>query len=430
MKKVLIIAYRFPPHPSVAALRPAGLARYLPEFGWEPIILTSTPPGNMKEKFNIIQTRQSESVPLKLGKILFKLDTDSSLITQIAQLKNRLHIKSEKKSILDLLLAAVGEITAYPDPEKGWRRYAIEAGSRFLERQPADAIISTSSPVTSHIIARELKERLNLTWIADFRDLWTQNYYYPYSPLRRKIESKLELHTISSADSLVTVSGPVADELKSLHKNKQVHSIPNGFDPQEVNIPARKLTEKFTITYTGNLYPGKQSPAPLFAALRDLITQGDINAGDIEVRFYGAEAGWIDTEAVKYGLTDIIKQYGIVPRQESLEMQRESQLLLLLKWNDPKQQGAYTAKIFEYLAAGRPVLATGGFHDVIDDLLQKTQAGTCGRNAEEIKAFLLPAYREYKSTGSVCYTGVIEEINKYSHREMAKQFAGILDNFS
>lgn len=234
MNKVLIIAYHFPPRTTVASLRPLGLARYLPEFGWEAVILTAALPGRPNPQFEVVETQQRGSLVLSWGKRLFKLDPEQTLMTQIAQLKKKLRIKSEK-SPLDLLLAAIGEITAYPDPQKGWRAYAVEAGEDIVRRQNIKAIISTSPPVTSHIIARELKEQSQIPWLADFRDLWTQNYYYPYSPLRKNVERKLELNTISAADVLVTVSEPAAGDLRSLYKQKPVHSIPNGFDPAELN---------------------------------------------------------------------------------------------------------------------------------------------------------------------------------------------------
>jgi hypothetical protein len=206
-----------------------------------------------------------------------------------------------------------------------------------------------------------------------------------------------------------------------------VHSIPYGFDPAEVNTTLGRLTDKFTITYTGNIYPGKQSPEPLFAALRDLITERSMDAGDIEVRFYGTEAGWIDKQAERYGLTGIVQQFGTVPREIALNKQQESQLLLLLKWNDPKQRGVYSAKIFEYMTARRPVLAVGGFPDVVDQLLYKTKAGVSGQTSEDIKAMLLRLYQEYKSAGAVSYNSDEAETSKYSRRETAKKFASILD---
>jgi hypothetical protein len=422
MKKVLVITYHFPPRPTVASLRPSGLAWYLPEFGWKAVILTAALPGRPDPNFEVIETRYHDC--LGFGKKLLKLNSQSPLI---AQAKNKLKIKSER-SPLDFILAAIGGIIAYPDPQKGWRRFALEAGRDILRRQDIKAMISSSPPVTSHIIAKRLKDEFQIPWVADFRDLWTQNYYYLYGPLRKAIERRLELNTISMADTLVTVSQPMADDLRSLHQQKPVHSIPNGFDPAEVNTTPGNLTGKFTITYTGNLYPGKQSPEPLFAALSNLITEGSMDAGDIEVKFYGPGAGWIDKQAERYGLAGVVRQFGMVPREVVLNKQRESQLLLLLKWNDTRQRGVYPAKIFEYLAARRPVLAVGDFPDVVDRLLDETKAGSSAQTVEDVKPVLLRLYQEYKSTGAVSYTGDEIETGKYSHREMAKKFAAILDS--
>jgi hypothetical protein len=386
--------------------------------------LTAALPGKPDPHFEVIETQYHDS--LGFGKRLLKLDSQSPLI---AQVKNKLKIKSEK-SPLDVILANIGGIIAYPDPQKGWQRFAVEAGKDILRQQNIKAIISTAPPVTSHIIAKRLKDEFKIPWVADFRDLWTQNPYYPYGPLRKVIERRLELNTLSTADALVAVSQPAADDLRSLHRQKAVYSIPNGFDPVEVNTAPGNLTDKFTITYTGNLYPGRRSPEPIFAPLRDLITEGSMDASDIEVRFYGPEAGWIDKQAKLYGLTGIVRQFGTVLREVALKKQRDSQLLLLLKWNDPKERGLYSGKIFEYLAAKRPILAVSGVPDVVDQLLDETKAGVSGQTKEEIKALLLRLYQEYKLTGAVSYSGDEAEINKYSHREMAKKFASILDIIS
>jgi glycosyltransferase involved in cell wall biosynthesis len=424
MKRVLIIAYYFPPHPAVASLRPLGLAKYLPEFGWEAVILTPALSGRSGLHFKVIETQYHDS--LKPWKKLFKLDSEQPLMTQV---RGKLRIRSER-SLSDFILAAIGEIGAYPDPQKGWRRFAVEAGADILRQQNIKAMISSSPPVTSHIIAKRLKDEFKIPWLADFHDLWTQNYGYLYSPLRKVIERRLELNTLSAADALITVSEPIAAELGKLHRQKSVYSIPYGFDPAEVNTTPGKLTDKFTITYIGNLYPGKQSPEPLFAALRDLITEGSMDASDIEVRFYGPQAGWIDKQVERYGLTGIVQQLGTVPREIALNKQRESQLLLLLKWNDPKQRGVYSAKIFEYLAARRPVLAVGGFPDVVDQLLDETRAGISAQTEEDIKALLLRLYQEYKLASAVSYSGDEAETSKYSHRETAKKFASILDTIT
>ena len=424
MKKVLLITFYFPPHPAVASLRPLSLARYLPEFGWEAVMLTPPLPGKPAPHFEVIQTQYHDV--LGFWKRLLGLDPQAPLV---AQVKNKLNVRSEKP-FLDRVLPLVAGIFAYPDPQKGWRMFAVKAGMDILGQRDVKAIISTSPPGTCHVIGKTLKDEFKTPWIADFQDLWTQHHLYIYGPLHRAFERRLELKTISAADALVTASQPASEELGALHKRNLVHTVAYGFDPEEVNVAPAKLTEKFTITYTGNLYPRRQSPEPLFAALRDLIAAGDMDAGDVEVRFYGIESGWIDGLAQRYGLAGIVRQFGIVPREAALDKQRESQVLLLLKWNDVRQKGVYTAKIWQYLAARRPVLAVGGFPDVVDQLLYETRAGVCGQAEENVRALLLPMYREYKSTGAVSHSGDEAEISKYSHRQIAKEFASILDSLT
>jgi hypothetical protein len=424
MKKVLVVTFYFPPHPAVASLRPLSLARYLPEFGWEAVVLAPPLPGKPDPQFEVVQTQYRDV--LGFWKRLFRLDPQAPLV---AQVKNRLNVRSERP-FLDRILPLMAGVIAYPDPQKGWRRFAVEAGRDILRQQEVKAIISTSPPGTAHIIAKDLKADRGIPWVADFQDLWTQHHHYIYGPLHKALERRLEIKTISAADALVTLSRPWAEELGSLHKGKTVNTIAYGFDPAEANAGAAGLTEKFTITYTGNLYPGKQSPEPLFAALRDLIAAGGMDAGNVEVRFYGIEAGWVAGLAQRYGLAGIVHQFGIVPREIALEKQRESQVLLLLKWNDIRQKGVYTAKVFQYLAAHRPILAVGGFPDVVDELLDKTVAGISGQVTEDIKSFLVQAYQQYKSTGAASYGGDKAEIDKYSHREIGKQFASILDSIT
>ena len=427
MKRVLIITYQFPPNPSVASVRPAGLAKYLPEFGWQPVVLTARMPGRSAAGLTLIETPYKDL--FGSWKRLLGIDPDQNIMTQVNQLKRKLHIKSER-SLLDRMVAIVGEIVAYPDPQKGWKSPAIEAGSDFLGREPVDAIISSSSPYTVHIIARTLKLRHRIPWVADFRDLWTQNHYYPYSRLRRRMERGLELRTLSSADTLVTVSGPLTQRLEELHKGKPAHTITNGFDPSEVNSPTASLTEKFTITYTGNLYPGKQSPEPLFAALKQLIDEGAIDSSSVEVRFYGPEAGWIESQASHYGIEGLVKQFGIIRRHEALDRQRESQLLLLLKWNDPSEKGTYSGKVFEYLAARRPIVAVGGYQDVVSELLDETGAGREGSTAEDVKSVLQGFLDEYRANGKLSYRGDQNKADRYSQRGMAQKYAQVLDGLA
>ena len=286
-------------------------------------------------------------------------------------------------------------------------------------------------PVTSHIIANKLKDKFGIPWVADFPDLWSQNHNYQYSPLRRALDRRLEIKTLSKADALTTVAEPWAEKLRTLHQGKPVYTITHGFDAEQINDPPAPLTAKFTITYTGSIYAGKQDPAKLFAALRDLISSGIVNPNEIEVRFYGSGLGWLDREIEQHGLTSFVKQYEPIPQHTAIEKQRESQLLLLLDWDDPQEKGVYTGKIFEYFGARRPVLATGGSKgDVVGELLDETKAGIHAPTVEDVKKALKELYGEYKLKGKVAYRGEPAQVDKYSHREMAKKFSAVLDQLA
>jgi hypothetical protein len=421
MKKVLIISYKFPPDPNIGGFRIHGLAKYLPEFGWEPIILTTPLPGNPSTQFRVIQTPYYDVIGTWKKRVGLKPEVGVKKQFGITTHKN-------KKSLLDYILIFLGEIIAYPDPEKGWYKYAIKAGSEILNNEHIDAMISSFSPGTSHLIAKELKIRHKIPWVADFRDPWSQNYYYLYGPIRKFFDRRLELKTLLPADALVTVSPLWAEKLSVLHRGKKTYAITNGFDPAQMNTKRLGLTSKFTITYTGSIWIGGQDPSKLFAALRDLISDGTMDPNDVEVRFYGHERDWLPGEIRKYGLSAIVRYYGMVPREISFEKQRESQLLLLLNWEDQRERGWYPLKLFEYLAAQRPILSIGGSgDDVVKKLLDETNAGIYAPSVKDIKSILKGLYQEYKLKGKISYNGDIEKINKYSHREMARKFAEVLD---
>ncbi len=419
MKKVLIIAY-FPPLP-LPSPRIRGLAKYLPEFGWEPIILAASLPQKSDTQFRVIETPYRDV--LSFWKRLFRLNPDEDLRERI---KKRFSIAS-KKSLIDFVLTFGGEIVNYPDGYRGWKPFAIKAGDELLQTEDVQAVISSSAPITCHLIARELKIKHKIPWVADFRDLWTQNHNYRYGPIRKLFDKRLELKTISEADALVTVSQPWADKLSTFHKGKTAYAITNGFDPEIVNIPPTNLTGKFTITYTGTIHFEKQNPTKLFLALRELISEGIVDPHEVEVRLYGSETRRLAEEVEQYEPSDIIKQYGRVPVQVAREKQRESQLLLILDWDDPQEKGVYPGKIFEYLAARRPMLATGGLDDnVVEQLLIETKTGVHAPTVGDTKNRLEELYREYKAEGKIAFQGNEAEINKYSHREMARKFSDVL----
>ena len=431
MKKVLIIANLFHASPRIP-----GLASYLPEIDWEATIVTPPLGINFQNKYSppkkFFANTKIIEVPYRgdifwfwrklAGFLGFKKNTS---ITE--QIKEKVGVVS-KKSFIDKLLNFYQAVFGYPDTEKYWIKPTMKAVEELLRREKFDAILSSSPYQSSHLIAAKIKNEFLIPWIADMRDLWTQNHNYQYPKLRKFFETKLEIRTLSQANALTTISVPLVEHLQSRYKNKNIRSIPNGFDPEIVNEPPTLLTKKFTITYTGRIYTQKQDPMKLIRALKELIEGGNIDSNEIEVNFFGEKLIWLDNEIEKFGLKNIVHQYNQIPREEIIKKQRESQVLLLLCWEDESEKGVCPKKTFEYLAAQRPILATGGSkEEVVKKIIDDLNAGMNATTTNEIKTVLMNLYKEYKEKGFVAYRGNKEKINEYDYRAMAKKFAEALN---
>jgi len=344
------------------------------------------------------------------------------------QVKERLG-GTRESPLADFLATKCGEVVHYPDAFRAWKGPAIREAEELLRKESIDAIISSSSPVTSHIIGCELRRRHGIPWLADLRDLWSQNHNYYYGELRMAVDRNLELRTLISADALVTVSKPWAEKLARLHGRDAVYTITNGFDPEMLSEGETELTSRFTITYTGTIYRTKQDPGLLLSAIRELMCMGILDPNDVDVRFYGPVEGWIGRKIRECGLEDVARQYGEISRGNSIERQRESQILLLLNWNDTEERGCYPLKVFEYLGAKRPILAVGGSgDDVVSELLRETSAGIYCSDYEEIRENMSMLYYEYKAKGRIEHHGDMGKIGKYSYRESAKAYVEVLES--
>ena len=418
-KKVLLITDRFPPQSGGASARMEGLAKYLPRYGWAPTVLTVDLPDEPQEEFRVIQVAYPGDVSERI-KHKLRLNPKEGLQTQLG-LPNQ--ISTGKEPITGKVIKQLEGWLTYPDQKRHWMPAALAALKELFDQKEFQALLSTSPPVITHLIAAKAREEFNIPWIADFRDLWTENHYYPYDRIRKFFDRRLEIKTIAQAQAMVTVSEPLSESMRSLHDDKPVFSIPNGFDPDE--LKQSELHEKFSITYTGQLYEGKRDPELLFKVIRALLADG-ILADDVLISFYGNKAYWVDDLIKKYHLENIATQFGRVERTKAIEEQRSSQILLSLNWDNPKEEGVYTGKIFEYLAAQRPILALGGPPGVVSELLTETKAGIHARREEELRNVISSWYEEYQDQGFVSYHGN-DQIHNYSHLKMAERFAGVFN---
>lgn len=411
-----------PPTQTIGAQRPYKLAKYLPQFGWEPIVLTIRIPGRSLNGIRVIETDYKD--------IISSLKSKTGLNAKKG-IHEQLGINTQKNykysSWKGKLVKLAREIIAFPDDSIGWYKYALQSASNLLEREKVDAMISTSYPVTSHLIAHALKRKYKVAWIADFRDLWTQNHYVRKYKLLYLMERWLELRTLSDADLMVTVH-PLEEVLQSLHKNKPVVCVTNGYDPDDFpEIPVRR-TDKFTITYTGILYAGKRDPSMLFRAVRQLIDDRKMREDSIDIRFYGPKEQWLYDEVKKYNLEKVVGINDPVPRERALQIQRESQILLILRWDNKDEEKIIPGKLFEYFGANRPILAIGA-GGVVKDMLEATNTGRFAQNETVLRDVLLEFYHDFIKFGEVRMNSTTN-IKNYTYYSIAEQYSNILNDLS
>lgn len=419
MKKVLLITYHFPPDREIGAQRPSKLAKYLGNYGWEPIVLTIKREQNISIKNKIIQTDYLDVLDHYKTRLGFK--SDEGIQNQI----NAGATGNLRSSASSYLIKIFKDIIAFPDEKRGWYKYAMAASTELIKKESIDAIISTSPSTITHFIAHKIKKNHGIPWIADLRDLWTQNHFYNKQFFIRKFEQLMELKILKNADLLVTVTEQFAKSLKELHKRSDVYCLTNGYDEEDFPKIELPLSKKFTITYAGSLYSGRRNPSLLFGAVNDLINSNTLERDMIEIRIYSSEGGLLTDEIKKCGLEGIVHVNGLIPRDEALKKFRESQLLLLLLDSGNREEDVYPAKIFEYFASKRPVIGIGSEKCAVKDLFDKNNGGRFASDMESLKCYIAEYYREFITNGSIrCRSNC--NINNYAFRLISQKYAELL----
>ncbi len=285
------------------------------------------------------------------------------------------------------------------DGGKSYRAKAFTAACQLIEQNNITTLFSSFRPWSDHLVARQLKARYpHLRWIADFRDL-------PVDPVRKDVwwpglQSWWGKKMVASADEVWAVSGGQKVQLTGWHSAIKVVRNPLLALPPAKNNP---VTARFTIAYTGSLYPGLQTVAPLVVVLRNLLAQGTISPDKLCLQYRGKDTG-LFRQWVGELPPDCLDIAPAIAPAAAQKMQREAQLLLLLNWSAPGYYGVLTAKLWDYLATGRPVLAlvNGPEDPELHDIITGADAGAVFSNeAQGLAAWLRQAYAQWLEGGSL-----------------------------
>lgn len=432
LRKFLYLTYYYPPISEIASMRSWKLAQYIGDFGWEPIVVTS------KCGDTLWHCPLPDVSVYRISNKLFLGGVTENIKKSFSCKRSEGNNRSSSKTgelfsykIARLIKRVLLESFAYPDGCSDWRKKALVCGREVIARERPEAILSSSGPSSSHLVADQLSREFGIPWIADYRDLWNGNPSYKRTLLRRFFEERLEKKTLNSASKVVSVSQPLADDLgRFLGRSTEV--ITNGFDQNDYNSPLVKKTEAgllFSIVYTGIVYRGKRDPEPLFSAIKLLLDRKMVEPSKIRVVFWGTDPQTISAEAMSDELRNMVVFNNKVSVEKSIEAQREASVLLFLSWTDLSQKGFFTGKIFEYLGARRPILAIPeNPGSVVDKLIEETNSGVVCSDPEAIAGVLKKWYDEFYEKGKISYRGVEEEIMRYERKNQARQFADLLNS--
>ena len=320
MKKVILIAFYFNQVNEIASKRLRGLAEYLPSFGYEPIVIVPdlgfTPSENEDLDACIITTEYEDMFSHYLSKFPLKNsslsnDGDSNHAEESAAPNSKLRDSSSVGNpIVSKAISLAGEVLAYPDGMKYWHDPAFKAACEIIEKEEIVGIISSSWPITCHTIAKDLKRKYGMPWIADLRDLWNLNPYVSHTAIRTRFERNLEMKTFEDVDVLTVTTDLAAQTLATLHPDKKIVPILSGYSKEDFRVINEVLNEskapvlednqnlsgsksqdllkdspdnaKLKFIYAGSLYSGKRDPTLLFKAIRELENEQKIDSSKLE----------------------------------------------------------------------------------------------------------------------------------------------------
>lgn len=436
MKKVLLITHHFPPDAAMGAVRPAKFAKYLPQFGWEPIILT------VKENYHqvldepasgqshlspkVIRTRmfRSPSYYYRKLKRVFQRDHVGSDINRSVN-----HRRGENPRVNFRQVIKLG--MSYPDEQAGWLPFALLSGLKIIRQEGINVLITTGPPHSVHLIGSCLSKVTQTPWIGDYRD----PYFVPEldNPLERKLDRKLEAHFLSHSAFTLATTQRFTERLVSRYPEckQKILTLLNGYDPDDFSGIPKKKEKRFTISYLGTFYFNRD-PEPVLHAVSDLIREGQIDPRRLMLRFIGdcsSVAGKpTDSLIAKYHLTDNVEVSAWLPRWHALQTMVRSHVLLLLAEQQPLM---IPGKLYEYFGAGSDILALTG-DGATADLLRQTRRGVVISPDDypmlkaKIKTFYLKysTNSEYDKDDSISDT---DPLTKYSRVHQTGELARILE---
>ncbi len=432
MKNVLIISYYFPPSGGPGVQRVLKFAKYLRSFGWRPVILTVKDADYPARDESLLDEIPSD-MPVYRTKIFEPYDVYRKVTGKKAGTPvdvNTIPKPGEKRSLSETIAEFIRATFFIPDARIGWYRHAVREGLDIIRRENIHAIYSSSPPYTCSVIARVLKKKTGLPWIAGFRDPWRG---FLSTPKRWFLPDIIDRHfergTFRDCDRMEVAWVGILKDFQAKYPNipaDKVHHLPNGFD--SADFPTVEFHERdiFTITYTGSMY-GKRNPESFLAGVAMAVERGEVDPARIRLQFigrFGAEVRAMFNHPTLQS-SIVVKEY--MPHAESVRHLFQSNALLMIVDDFQGNEEIVPGKVYEYMGAGKPIITLAP-EGAVAEVIRDTRSGRVCRSGdiEEISRIVASYYAEW-CNGTLGLEQDREAITRFERREVTRRLASLLE---
>lgn len=376
---LLYISYYWPPSGGPGVQRGLKFCKYLPQFNVQPGVLTVD---EKQASYALLDPTFEKEIPEGLEVCRTATSEPFEYYKKLSGKKEIPYSgfanQKTKDSFVDKVFKFVRGNLFIPDARVGWNKHALKKAEELIAAGKYNAILTTSPPHSTQLIGLKLKQKYNLPWIADLRDPWTNIHYYDqllHTPIAKRLDEKYERQVLEQADAIIVTS----EDTKRLFLNKpasihadKIHVIPNGYDEDDFTFQSNPPQDTFLITYTGTITENYNIDVFLKVIANLLSTHSEIN---YKLRFVGKVSDGVKQRIEKAGLLGITEYIAYVPHQEAIKYLMESTMLLIAIAEVDAVYANVPGKLFEYLAANKPIVALGPVHSAMDQIIDECGAG-------------------------------------------------------
>jgi hypothetical protein len=424
-KKLLIITYYWPPAGGPGVQRWLKFVKYLPDFGIQPVVYIPENPTYPIVDENLVKEVSDRAIVVKHK--IFEPYQIASFFSKnkTKQISSGIIPNQKKQSFLDKLFLLIRGNLFIPDARIFWVKPSVRFLEKYIVDNNIDTIVTSGPPHSLHLIGLELKQKIDLKWIADFRDPWTTIGYHKSLRLSNYASKKhkfLERKVLNAADNIIVTSKTTKTEFEAI-TSRPIAVITNGYDDEVVE--KQVLDAKFSLAHIGS-FLSERNPVILWESLVALLSDIPDFKKHLEIKLIGAVSQEVLETISQFGLKPYLNNLGYVSHSEAIAHQKKSQVLLLIEINSKETRSIIPGKLFEYMVSERPIIAIGPRQSDFAEIISQTNTGVFFdySEKEKLKNVILQYYNQYLD-GKLESNGL--GLQKYSRKSLTKELVELLN---